>query len=264
MSKIMSHEKIDFGFKQVAKQEKSALVAKIFDNVATKYDLMNDLMSGGLHRIWKDKMVQEVDFKCSNNDEKKNYKIIDVAGGTGDIAFRILKKAHKENINVQIDLVDINGEMLQIGQNRAVDNNLFSKLKFQIADGENLPYENQQFDYYVIAFGLRNFTDIKKGLSEAHRVLKPGGKFICLEFSQVNNLFLAKIYDLYSFNIIPKIGKFIAGDEDAYKYLVESIRKFPDQENFKNKLEDSGFTNVKYKNLNFGTVTIHSAFARES
>ena len=241
-----------FGFKQVDAEQKSSLVKQVFSSVASKYDLMNDLMSAGLHRVWKDKMVGEI--KLSAN---ASYKTIDVAGGTGDVAFRILKEANKQNASIAIDVVDINPEMLEVGRGRAVDKNSFSQLNFSCADGENLPHDDNSFDYYTIAFGIRNFTNIQAGLNEAFRVLKTGGKFICLEFSQINNLPLAKIYDLYSFKAIPKIGKLVAGDEASYQYLVESIRKFPNQENFKKMIEKAGFKNVSYNSLNFGVVAIH-------
>lgn len=241
-----------FGFKQVDEKQKSSLVKEVFSSVASKYDVMNDLMSGGLHRLWKDRMIKELQFLPS-----QDYKVIDVAGGTGDISFRILKKVQEKNINVQIEVADINPEMLAVGKARAVDKNYFANLNFNCVDGENLPYPDNQFDYYTIAFGIRNFTNIQKGLDEAFRVLKPGGKFICLEFSQISNLPLAKIYDLYSFNVIPKIGKMVAKDQDSYQYLVESIRKFPNQESFKKMIEKAGFKNVSYDSLNFGVVAIH-------
>ncbi len=252
-----------FGFKQIDEKQKSSLVKEVFNSVASKYDVMNDFMSAGMHRLWKDKMVRELRFI-----PEQSYKTIDVAGGTGDVAFRILKKFDKdnarilektqpENYQIEIEVADINAEMLAVGKERAVDKNLFSHLNFNCCDGEKLPYADGSFDYYTIAFGIRNFTNIQNGLNEAFRVLKFGGKFICLEFSQVNNLPLAKIYDLYSFKAIPKIGKLVAGDEDSYQYLVESIRKFPNQENFKKMIEKAGFKNVSYQSLNFGVVAIH-------
>lgn len=243
-------EKVDFGFKKVDREEKSGLVKEIFSGVAKKYDLMNDLMSGGVHRIWKNKMIQQVDFT-------KPIKVIDLAGGTGDIAFRIAKKARTENIKYEIDVVDINQEMLDVGKERSVDLNLFSDLTFTCADGEKLPFADESFDFFTISFGIRNFTDISAGLSEAYRVLKPGGKFICLEFSKVNDYFLQKIYDTYSFKIIPKIGEVILKDRQSYQYLVESIRKFPDQDKFKKMIEDVGFKNASYQNLSFGAAAIH-------
>ncbi len=249
-------EKTDFGFKKVDKNIKSKLVGNIFSSVAKKYDLMNDLMSGGSHRIWKNKMIEEIKFK----DHNTPCKIIDVAGGTADISFRALQKAKMQNINTQIDVVDINQEMLNVGKARAIDKNLFNKLNFSTQDGENLAFNDETFDFYTIAFGIRNFTNIEKGLSEAHRVLKKGGKFICLEFSKVNNEFLQKFYDLYSFNIVPKIGKYVLNDEDSYQYLVESIRKFPNQENFKKMIQNANFSDVTYKSLTFGTVAIHVGY----
>ncbi len=248
-----------FGFKQVDENQKSSLVKEVFNSVASKYDIMNDFMSAGMHRLWKDKMVKEIKFISG-----QSYQTIDVAGGTGDVAFRILKKAKEQNAKIEIEVADINAEMLSVGKDRAVDKNLFSHLHFNCCDGEKLPYADSSFDYYTIAFGIRNFTNIQNGLNEAFRVLKPGGKFICLEFSQVNNLPLAKLYDLYSFKAIPKIGKLVAGDEDSYQYLVESIRKFPNQENFKKMIEKAGFSNVSYTSLNFGVVAIHTGFKSNS
>jgi ubiquinone/menaquinone biosynthesis methyltransferase len=250
----MDSKKTHFGFKQVDVDSKSQLVKEIFSNVASKYDLMNDLMSFGIHRNWKNKMVEKINLS-------RNCKIIDVAGGTADIAMRILKKPNSSNLNCNIDVVDINQEMLEVGKQRAVDANLFSQLKFTCADGENLPFIDKQFDFYTIAFGIRNFTNIQKGLDEAKRVLKDGGKFICLEFSKVEDYFLQKIYDQYSFKIIPKIGEIILKDRNSYQYLVESIRKFPEQNQFKKMLEDAGFSDVSYQNLNFGVVTIFEAKA---
>ncbi|MFT6332481.1 MAG: demethylmenaquinone methyltransferase/2-methoxy-6-polyprenyl-1,4-benzoquinol methylase [Lentimonas sp.] len=249
----MTQEKTHFGFKTVDEKHKASLVGQVFSSVASKYDVMNDFMSAGLHRIWKDKMVQEIKFAPS-----QNYKSIDVAGGTGDIAFRILKKSQKSNSKVVIEVSDINEEMLEVGKQRAIDKNLFANLNFKPADGEKLPFADNSFDFYTIAFGIRNFTNVQNGLNEAFRVLKKGGKFVCLEFSQVNNFPLAKLYDLYSFNVIPKLGKLVAGDEDSYQYLVESIRKFPNQENFKKMIEKAGFKNVGFKSLNFGIVAIHT------
>ena len=247
----MEENKTHFGFKQVDRDEKAGLVKEIFSGVAKKYDLMNDLMSGGVHRIWKNKMVEEITLKNSP------IRTIDLAGGTGDIAFRIAKKAREKNIKCEIDVVDINQEMLDVGKNRAVDLNLFSDLKFTCCDGEKLCFEDEIFDFFTIAFGIRNFTNIEAGLSEAYRVLKPGGKFICLEFSKVNDYFLQKIYDAYSFKVIPKIGEVILKDRASYQYLVESIRKFPSQDEFKKMIEKAGFKDVSYQNLSFGAAAIH-------
>jgi len=258
-TKDMTDNKTDFGFKRVNRDEKANLVKDIFSNVAKKYDLMNDLMSAGVHRIWKNKMVDEIDFNTNVNKGKgcDEFKIIDVAGGTGDIAFRITKKAREKNIAHTIDVVDINQEMLNCGKDRAVNLNLFSDLTFTCADGENLPFLDNHFDFFTIAFGIRNFTNIDKGLSEAYRVLKSGGKFICLEFSKVDNYFLQKFYDAYSFNVIPRVGGIILNDHESYQYLVESIRKFPNQETFKKMIEEAGFVDASYQNLSFGAAAIH-------
>jgi demethylmenaquinone methyltransferase/2-methoxy-6-polyprenyl-1,4-benzoquinol methylase len=242
----------DFGFKKVKIGEKSGLVKEVFDNVASKYDIMNDLMSGGMHRLWKDRMVEEIDLKRGGE-----YQFLDVAGGTGDVSFKISKKCKELNVKAQIEVADINQEMLDVGKKRAVDKNLFENLEFNCVDGEVLPHKDNQFDFYTIAFGIRNFTNIDKGLSEAFRVLKPGGKFICLEFSKVNNFVLSKLYDLYSFNVIPKVGKLVADDEESYRYLAQSINKFPNQEKFKGMIQDAGFRDVSYKSLTFGTVAVH-------
>lgn len=241
----MEKDKTHFGFKQVDRDAKADLVKEIFSNVAKKYDLMNDLMSGGIHRIWKNKMIEEISSNPS--------RIIDVAGGTGDIAFRIAKKFPQ----TKIDVVDINQEMLDVGRQRAVDLNLFSNLTFTCCDGEKLCFEDESFDFFTIAFGIRNFTNIDKALAEAYRILKPGGKFICLEFSKVNDYFLQKIYDVYSFKLIPKIGEVVLNDRASYQYLVESIRKFPPQEEFKKMIEMAGFKNASYQNLTFGAAAIH-------
>jgi demethylmenaquinone methyltransferase/2-methoxy-6-polyprenyl-1,4-benzoquinol methylase len=243
-------DQVDFGFKKVNRNQKANLVKGVFSNVAKKYDLMNDLMSAGIHRLWKNKMIEEINIK-------DQCKIIDLAGGTGDIAFRIAKKAKKEDKKCEIKVVDINQEMLDVGKARAVDLNLFYNLEFICCDGENLCFENEYCDFFTIAFGIRNFTDINKALLEAYRVLKPGGKFICLEFSKVNDYFLQKIYDIYSFNVIPKIGEITLKDRESYQYLVESIRKFPPQDEFKKMIENAGFKNVRYENLSFGAAAIH-------
>ncbi len=249
----MREDKTHFGFKQVDREEKAGLVKEIFSGVAKKYDLMNDLMSGGIHRLWKNKMVEQINF----SDATKSYTTIDLAGGTGDVAFRIAKKARLKNVNCKIDVVDINQEMLDVGKDRAVDLNLFSDLNFTCCDGEKLCFEDESFDFFTIAFGIRNFTNIDLALAEAYRVLKPGGKFLCLEFSIVNDYFLQKIYDAYSFKVIPKIGEVILKDRASYQYLVESIRKFPTQDEFKKMIETAGFKNVSYQNLSFGAAAIH-------
>jgi ubiquinone/menaquinone biosynthesis methyltransferase len=247
----MQNNKTHFGFKEIDREYKSGLVKNIFSRVAKKYDLMNDLMSGGSHRLWKNQMIKQIDFI-------NNMQIIDLAGGTGDIAIRMAKIIESMGLNCQIEIVDINPQMLEVGRSRAVDNNLFKSLNFVESDGENLPYPDESFDLFTIAFGIRNFTNIDKGLKEANRVLKKGGKFLCLEFSKVDDIFLQKIYDTYSFKIIPKIGEFVLQDGESYQYLVESIRKFPDQKAFKKMIEEAGFKEVSFKNLTFGVCAIHS------
>jgi demethylmenaquinone methyltransferase/2-methoxy-6-polyprenyl-1,4-benzoquinol methylase len=238
-----------FGFKEVDSNKKTSLVFDVFKSVANKYDLMNDFMSFGIHHFWKKEFVSKV--------KDLSGKIIDVAGGTGDISFRLHKKAKEQSLKTDITICDINQHMLNIAEQKAIDSNILSGLKFHSADAENMPFQDNSFDYYLISFGIRNVTNIEKALSEAYRILKPGGKFLCLEFSQVNNIMLQKIYDLYSMNVIPKIGKFVANDEDSYRYLVESIRKFPNQQKFKQMIINAGFGNVSYKNLSSGVVAIH-------
>lgn len=249
----MNKEQVNFGFRLVNSEDKPNLVKGVFSSVAKKYDLMNDLMSAGIHRIWKNKMIEEIDFA----NISKPYRIIDVAGGTGDIAFRIIKKARQKNAKCEVEVVDINQSMLDVGKARAIDQNLFSDLKFTCCDGEKLVFADQTFDFFTIAFGIRNFTNLAIALSEAYRVLKPQGKFICLEFHPVNDYFLQKIYDFYSFKVIPKIGEILLRDRDSYCYLVESIRKFPTQIQFQEMIKKAGFQRVRFKNLTSGIASIH-------
>jgi demethylmenaquinone methyltransferase/2-methoxy-6-polyprenyl-1,4-benzoquinol methylase len=246
-------KKSNFGFKQIEAGLKQKLVGDVFSSVAKKYDIMNDVMSMGLHRIWKNKFVDNIHPK--NGD-----RFLDVAGGTGDIALRILRKINSRNIDAEITVSDINLEMLEEGKRNAIDKNLFSdKLIWANDDGQKLPYKKEEFDYYTIAYGIRNFADIQQGLNEAYRVLKKGGKFFCLEFTKVDNKLLAPIYDNYSFYIIPKLGKLLVGDEDSYKYFVESIRVFPSKDEFCAMMEKAGFKNAEFEDLTFGITTIFSA-----
>jgi demethylmenaquinone methyltransferase/2-methoxy-6-polyprenyl-1,4-benzoquinol methylase len=243
---------INFGFKKVTAQVKRSLVDEIFSDVAGKYDLMNDLMSFGIHRIWKDnfcKMIPNLDSD-----------IIDVAGGTGDIAFRIKSRAKRLNTTPHIVICDINHEMLKVCQAKAIDKNILNNLELIVADAEKLPFLDNSFDYYTIAFGIRNVSSIEKVLKEAYRILKPTGKFLCLEFSQVQNEFIKPLYDFYSFNIIPNIGQCITNNKSAYRYLSESISVFPNQEDFKTKIQGAGFSDVRYKNLTFGVAAIHYGY----
>ena len=236
-----------FGFKTVSEDEKASLVRGVFDSVASRYDLMNDLMSAGLHRLWKNEMVAWL-------APREGMRIVDVAGGTGDIAFRILKRARCE-----VTICDINAHMLEEGRNRAIGRNILRDVEWLCADAESLPLPDRSFDAYTIAFGIRNVTHIDKALKEAYRVLKPGGRFLCLEFSQLAHESLQKLYDAYSFHVIPKMGQWVTGSGDPYRYLVESIRRFPDQESFLSMIRAAGFGNAQYRNMTLGTVAMHSA-----
>ncbi len=246
--------KTNFGFKIIDSINKSNLVQEIFSAVAPKYDLMNDFMSAGIHRLWKNTMVSQLNFT-------QHKKILDLASGTGDIAFKIMKQAQKIGANdVFITLSDLNSEMLKIAKDRAINQNLFRQLDFVVANGENLPFADNSFDAVTVAFGLRNFTNLSTGLSEIYRVLKPQGKFICLEFSKINDLWLQKLYDLYSFKIIPKIGSLVLNDANSYQYLVESIRVFPNQEQFLELINQAGFINTSYQNLSCGIACLHYGY----
>ena len=235
-----------FGYQQVGEDEKESMVKGVFNSVASKYDIMNDLMSAGLHRLWKNDMVAMLSPRPGMN-------ILDVAGGTGDIAFRM-----REAADCHITICDINQQMLEEGRNRAIDKNLLIGLEWVTGNAESLPLPSNHFDAYTIAFGIRNVTHIDKALEEAHRVLKIGGRFVCLEFSHLTHPLLQKGYDAYSFAAIPKIGKWVTGDSASYQYLIESIRQFPKQEAFAAMIKKAGFANVQYRNLTQGVVAIHS------
>ena len=236
-----------FGETAVSPDEKTRKVIGVFDSVAAKYDIMNDLMSGGLHRLWKDHFVRKI-------RPRPGLHYLDVAGGTGDIAFRIARKAGP---NAKITLCDLNAEMLAVGRDRALDKGLGGRFEWITGNAEALPLSGASVDVYTIAFGLRNVTHIDTALTEAHRVLKPGGRFYCLEFSHVEEPVLAKIYDSYSYKIIPKIGEMVAKDRESYQYLVESIRKFPTQRMLQDRLVQAGFGRCRYENLTMGVVAIH-------
>lgn len=236
-----------FGEEAVTPQEKTRKVIGVFDSVASSYDVMNDLMSGGLHRLWKDHLIRKI-------RPRSDQAFLDVAGGTGDIAFRIRKKAGK---GTRITLCDLNNEMLAVGRDRAIDKGWPNDFEWVTGNAEALPLPDNSVDVYTIAFGLRNVTHIDTAFAEALRVLKPGGRFYCLEFSQVNEPFLRKIYDEYSYRIIPKIGEIVAKDRESYQYLVESIRKFPKQKDLLIRMEKAGFRRCKFQNLTFGVVAIH-------
>ena len=238
-------DEVDFGFRRVASEEKAPLVRSVFDSVADRYDLMNDLMSGGLHRLWKNSMVNWL-------NPQAGMSIVDVAGGTGDIAMRLRGRA-----DCRVTVVDINPHMLEQGRNRAIDRNYIKGIDWVCADAEALPCPNDSFDAYTIAFGIRNVTHIGKALAEAFRVLKPGGRFMCLEFSAAEP-WLAKAYDAYSFHVIPHVGEWVTGHAESYRYLVESIRRFPKQEAFAGMIKEAGFGNVQYRNMAQGVVALHS------
>lgn len=240
-------ESVQFGTRDVTPEEKTGLVRDVFDSVADQYDVMNDVMSGGVHRLWKNHLIRRI-------RPKAGLHYLDVAGGTGDIAFRIGDKVHHD---AKITLCDLNWDMLRVGRDRAINQGHLDDYDWVTGNAETLPLEDNSVDVYTIAFGLRNVTRIDDALKEAHRVLKPGGRFYCLEFSHVKNPAFSAIYDKFSFNIIPKMGEVIAKDRDSYQYLVESIRKFPTQENLKQRLSDAGFTKTSYENLTFGIAAIH-------
>lgn len=243
-------EKEWFGERRVSAEEKTALVRGVFDSVAEKYDLMNDLMSGGVHRIWKDRFVRAI-------RPRPGYKYLDVAGGTGDIAFRIRKKVGAQ---ADITVFDLDEAMLRVGRGRAEDRGWLDGFEWITGNAESLPFPDDHFDVYTISFGLRNVTRIDTALREAHRVLKPGGRFFCLEFSRVEEPFLAKIYDRYSYSLIPKIGEIVAKDRDSYQYLVESIRKFPPQPELARRMGEAGFIRPRFTNLSFGIAAIHEGW----
>ena len=243
-----------FGFESVNEGEKQPKVNKVFHQVADRYDVMNDLMSGGMHRLWKDAFVAWLN---PPQRTASSFKLLDVAGGTGDISFRVVERSRK---NAHATVFDINGSMLGVGRDRARDNGLIGNLDFVQGNAEDLPFEDKSFDAYTIAYGIRNVPRIDKALREAHRVLKRGGRFMCLEFSNVNMPVLDKIYDAFSFNAIPKIGNLVTGDADSYSYLVESIRKFPNQARFKTMIEDAGFEQVSFRNLSGGISAMHSGW----
>lgn len=242
-------KKTFFGFKEVDEKDKAGMVKGVFSNVAPKYDIMNDAMSLGVHRLWKDKFIKML-------APEKGSKLLDVAGGTGDIAFRFLNKAQDGFVTV----CDINPEMLAEGYKNSIDKNILQGIEWVCGNAEKLPMADSSYDYYTIAFGIRNVTNIDAALKDAYRVLKPGGRFMCLEFSKVENPILAGLYDFYSFKVIPNIGQVVAGDRDSYQYLVESIRKFPTQNDFCKIIEKAGFSQVTYTNLSGGAVAIHSGW----
>ena len=253
MDKSDTSTATSFGFRDVAEGDRQGLVNQVFATVAERYDLMNDLMSGGLHRLWKR------DFVTWLNPPKgqQAYRHLDVAGGTGDIALRVVKSSGP---NVHSTICDISPEMLAVGKRRIEDAGLDTRIACIEGNAETLPFENSSFDAYTIAFGIRNVTHIDRAISEAYRVLKPGGRFLCLEFSEVQVPLLDRLYDFHSFEVIPRLGKLTAGAAEPYQYLVESIRKFPKQEAFAQMIRDAGFAQVSYRNLTGGIAAMHSGW----
>ena len=245
----MTQKTTHFGFETVPEAEKAGRVQGVFGSVASRYDVMNDAMSLGIHRVWKDAMMDWL-------APRAGQRLLDVAGGTGDIAFRFLDRAGSGHATV----LDLTEPMLIEGRKRAEAAKMADSLDWIAGDAMALPFADSTFDVYTISFGIRNVTRPQEALSEAFRVLKPGGRLMVLEFSQIPNELMQKVYDLYSFNIIPRMGQMIAGDRDSYQYLVESIRKFPDQETFLGMIRDAGFENAKYRNLTMGIACLHSGW----
>lgn len=239
-------EEVSFGYENVDPLEKTKRVGAVFSNVAAKYDIMNDAMSGGMHRLWKDRFVARV-------KPQQGEAILDMAGGTGDIAFRMADRG------AEVVVADINQDMLDVGVERAMDRGI-DGLVWSCQNAEELSYIDKQFDAYTIAFGIRNVTRIDKALAEAHRVLKYGGRFYCLEFSTMTWPGMKQAYDFYSHKLVPQIGKLVAGDEDSYRYLIESIRRFPPMPEFQQMIREAGFVRTKVEPIMGGLVAIHSGW----
>ncbi len=238
-----------FGFETVSEDQKAGKVQGVFTSVASKYDIMNDVMSMGIHRVWKDAMMDWL-------APRPGQKLLDVAGGTGDISFRFLDRAGSGHSTV----LDLTESMLIEGRKRAEAQQMSKSLDWVTGDAMALPFADNTFDVYTISFGIRNVTRPQEALNEAYRVLRPGGRLMVLEFSHIPNDSMQKLYDLYSFNVIPRMGQAIAGDRDSYQYLVESIRKFPDQDTFLDMVKQAGFGNAKYRNMTMGIAALHSGW----
>ena len=238
-----------FGFQTVPENEKAGRVQGVFNSVASRYDVMNDVMSMGIHRVWKDAMMDWL-------APRAGQKLLDVAGGTGDISFRFLARAGRGEAVV----LDLTEPMLVEGRKRAEAEHMSEQLDWVVGDAMALPFPDNSFDVYTISFGIRNVTRPEVALAEAYRVLRPGGRLMVLEFSQIPNSAMQWAYDRYSFNVIPRMGQIIANDADSYQYLVESIRNFPDQETFLQMVRDAGFENAKYRNLTMGIACLHSGW----
>ncbi|HWM46308.1 MAG TPA: bifunctional demethylmenaquinone methyltransferase/2-methoxy-6-polyprenyl-1,4-benzoquinol methylase UbiE [Xanthobacteraceae bacterium] len=244
---------VPFGFREVPLDHKQALVDDVFSSVASRYDLMNDLMSGGLHRAWKSALVTAV----NPPKDTQPFALLDVAGGTGDIAFHVVEAGGR---GARATVCDINPDMLAVGRTRAIERGRDEQVTFVEGNAEALPFPDRSFDAFTIAFGIRNVPRIEAALAEAFRVLKIGGHFLCLEFSTVDVPGFDRIYDLYSFNVIPALGRAVAGDADSYRYLVESIRKFPRPQAFADMIRSAGFGRVQFTPMTGGIVALHSGW----
>ncbi len=240
------NDRVSFGYEDVTPEEKTERVGAVFSSVARRYDIMNDAMSGGLHRLWKDRFVARVKPRAGE-------MILDMAGGTGDIAFRMQKHG------AMVTVSDINPDMLAVGMERAAERDI-GGLSWSEQNAEQLSFDSASFDAYTIAFGIRNVTHIDKALQEAHRVLKRGGRFFCLEFSTTTWPGFSEVYDFYSHKIVPKVGQMIAGDAESYRYLIESIRRFPDMPRFEQMIRDAGFVQTRCEPILGGLVAIHSGW----
>ncbi len=251
----MEEKTTHFGFKDVPDADKANMVRGVFDSVAGRYDLMNDVMSGGVHRLWKDAMVAWL-------SPRPGSRILDVAGGTGDIAFRMLDSSARKGQPAHVIVADINEEMLRVGAGRAQTQRTGKPQPqgWVTADAEALPFDDNSMDAYTISFGIRNVTHVDKALSEAFRVLKRGGRFLCLEFSEMQIPGVDKLYEAFSFEAIPRLGGLITGDRESYQYLVESIRRFPNQKAFAAMVGEAGFAQVKVRNMSGGIAAMHSGW----
>ena len=241
-------ERTHFGYRKVSTSEKTSLVRNVFDSVADRYDLMNDLLSGGVHRLWKASLIDQL-------RPRVDMHLLDVAGGTGDIATRFRAAG-----GGRATVCDINETMIGVGRDRMINTNWTTGIDWMVGNAEALPLPDCSIDVYTIAFGLRNVTHIDAALCEARRVLRPGGRFLCLEFSHVADPLLAEIYDQFSFKILPLLGRFVARDEEAYRYLAESIRRFLPQEELVNRMADAGLVGANFRNLSCGVVAIHQGW----
>jgi len=255
MAKIRNSagDETHFGYETIPLSKKQGRVDDVFHSVARRYDLMNDLMSGGLHRSWKDALVTAVN--PPKND--KPFALLDLAGGTGDVAFRV---AAAGGPNVRVTICDINSDMLAVGRERAVERGLDNRVAFEKGNAEQLPYQDRSFDCVTISFGIRNVPRIERALAETYRVLRIGGRFLCLEFSSVDVPGIEGLYELYSFNVIPHVGEAVTGDREAYQYLAESIRRFPKPSAFAKMIEAAGFRRVTFTAMTAGVVALHSGW----